>query len=136
MLPLKKIIGKIFKKKSTKLYTKLYKVSGQHYLTDEELTNLLSRGNYTHIKKEGENTYQPISPEDNISFENARTKINMPFEDLDAALDYARKRISDGLDGSNAAIKEYGEPSFSEMNSKLICELRKENGKIVETNHW
>lgn len=114
---------------------KYYKVSGQRYLTEEELAKLLSRSKNLYIRKEGEKGFgRPVSPND--TFEDAWIDITMTLGDEQIALDYARENIVESLDGSYATIEKSAEPFFPKDNTIIIYEIKKENGKIIEINHF
>ena len=116
----------------------LYDVSGKKFLSEEELAQLLSRSNYTHIMEEGEpGLGRRISSEEKIEFDNPWIDLTLSFWEEQQALDFARTNIENGLDGSYATVekvtvvKRPGNGYFPKERT-VICNLKKENGEIVD----
>lgn len=117
----------------------LYNVNGKKFLSEEELAQLLSRSDYTHIKEEGEpGLGRRISTEEKIEFDNPWIDLTLSFWEEQRALDFARTNIENGLDGSYATVEKVTvvkRPSVNGYFPKertVICNLKKENGAIVD----
>lgn len=84
---------------------KKYNVTGKKFLSMEEYKALLEKGNYTHIKKTGEQKFVPVTPED-LEYDNPWINIYCSFKKKQEAFDYADKIANTGMNGSYAEVEK------------------------------
>lgn len=84
---------------------KRYIVTRKKYLSEEEYQTLLKKGNYTHVKKTGEQKFTPVTPED-LEYDNPWINVLRFFKKKRAAIEYADNIVNTGIDGSYAEVEK------------------------------
>ena len=113
-----------------------FNVKGKKILSEEEFSNLVENGHYTHVLKHNDEMRsnklitQPLSYDTD---EKPWIYIDRGFYHEEDAISYARKMLLEGVDGSNAVIEKV-EKKFLRRKLKysVVCELKKETGNVGE----
>lgn len=84
---------------------KKYDVTGKLYLSKEQYQMLLEKGNYTHVKKAGEQKYTPATSKD-LEYDKPWIYIRNSFQRKKDAINYADKMVKTGVSGSYADVTE------------------------------